>query len=923
MPTNPRTKERQPQLRAGAQNIPNRKMEQVMHPFNGQWLPSIDAALIGGENYQELINMRYGESGLEGVNGHFDFNATKCNATYDDIKTGIHFRTNRADDSYLIVRGEDGSGNGRLYYSTSAVGSAEGTGSFEATQIHSDASANLDGRFATGPSGVVAYCNQEESLIWGGTEANISDAFLLEVDAAPNYGKITDSSANDWSLPKERTEKLLNQLIADYATMSHDTVGGGDPGRVLLILTTRPCQGIKLYVDPSNPNTNAANTNALEVEYWNGSSFAAVAGLSDGTSKLTTTGTLSFNEQSDAAPLHYEERYLYAYIVILTATAGDSEARIYQATVDMPIQAPTDVWDGIYRTPVAVQRYDNANGTYEDFTVHVSETSTVGTPVGLYLGQLAAADHFIIMSEEQLSALQFTMLGSLVNTNNAQFAAAGGLKYWDGNSFENLTFTDGTLDDAGDSSCAQSGLISWQVPSDEEKTTRFGITGYAYKFQSDAAFVGAADDDVVVDIIGGVPAQKGIEVYKFPSQYKNKLMMCGYVEGNEGNRIDYSVDNAPDVFNGEDSSMDGFQSIFVGSVEEITAATQLYNRFGSNIFSTFVILKNNEVWLLKGDGPLDYELFPISFRVGCPAPYTLTTAEVGFEVGEQVERNVAMWISAQGPVLFDGAIIHPLEGVEKYFDPNETGSVNFTYLSSAQSWFDSTYNEWNILLPTGSTAALDLWLVYDVRKKRWFQKDTNLGQAIQCGIAAIANSGDQYVYAGGDDGRLYELETGTSWNGAAITYTITTGDFFPSGNQWDITMIRRLKLVTKRLEESGASVSIFYQKNTDSDAGVALTWQDVTALRSNSSTAGLAWTDAGATITNSGTAGLSFFSAPAELMDMSIDQGLNRVIRQTKAMNEVAWSHAFKFQFSSTESAKFTPIMWGYQWLLVRRDLNS
>ncbi len=397
--------------------------------------------------------------------------------------------------------------------------------------------------------------------------------------------------------------------------------------------------------------------------------------------------------------------------------------------------------------------------------------------------------------------------------------------------------------------------------------------------------------------------------------------MCGYVDGNEGNRIDYCKDNNPHIWNGVDSSDNGFQSIYVGSVEEITSAVQLYNRFGSNIFSIFVILKNSEVWLMIGDSPIDYKLYPISFRIGCPAPGTLCTAEVGFEVGEQIERNVAMWVSHQGPVMFDGAIIHPVKGIEKYFDPNESDSINFDYFDIAQSWFDSTYNEWNILIPTGSSTTLNKWFVYDVRRKKWFKKDVNTGKNIFCGINAIATDGDQYIYGGSDDGRLYELETGASWNGASITYSITTGDFFPTGSQWDESLLRRLKLVTKRLTESGAEVKIYYQANTDSDSGVAVSWIDITALLADSGDAGITFTDVVASLTDSGDAGVSFASSPAELLDMSVDQGLNRLIRVTKDMNQIAWCHSFKFEFTSSSSNKgFTPIMWGTQSLKIRLD---
>jgi len=899
-------RKKQTKIKEDVPQVKNAEFKNEMLNFDGKWLPSVDGAIIGAKNFQELINMRYTEGGIEGINGYFDFNSVAI-VDYVNIKAGIHFRTNREDDSYILVHGVDSSGNGEVHYSTSDVGSAEGTGTFNTTALHADSEADLQGRFSTSPAGAIAYCNQKESLIWEGTEADILALFTTQTgnpDEAPAF-------------PIDETDVAKNAIVSDYFQLSTTDRSYG------IILSTAPIQGIKLYIDPDNKNTNAANTDALVVKYWNGTALAAVGNLTDGTAKLTKTGTLSFDSTvTTAKAKHYKERYAYAYTYELTTFAGDATANVYQVTLDKPMQAPTNIWDGIYRKPIQCQRYTDVNKSYEDFTVHTREPSTVELPVGLFAGRITSSDHIIIMFSEPVSAIKFTMLGSLVNILDAQFAAVGGVKYWDGDSYANLSFVDGTLDETADSSCSKTGLISWTPPTDEEEQELFGTIGYAYMFTTDGTFTGAADDnEVTIDLVTAVPAQKKLKVYKFPAQYKNKLMMCGYVEGNEGNRIDFSVDNNPHMFNGLDSSDNGYQSIYVGSVEEITAATQLYNRFGSNIFSIFVILKNNEVWLMLGDTPVDYKLYPISFRIGCPAPGTLCTSEVGFEIGENVERNVAMWVSHQGPVMFDGAILHTVTGIEKYFDPNESDSINFDYFNESQGWFDSTYNEWNILLPTGGSATLNKWLVYDVKKQRWFQKNTNLGEDIVCGIQCIANDGDQYTYGGADDGRLYELESGASWNGSPITYSLTTGDFFPTGSPWDESLLRRLKLVTERLTEDGASVSIYYLSNTDSDSGIALMWTDVTTSIADSGDAGLAFADVTASLTDSGDAGLAYMSAPAELLDMSVDQGLNRLIRVTKDMNEIAWAHSFKFEFTSSSSNKgFKPIMWGYQATKIRLD---
>lgn len=882
--------ETQPLVKRGLVQVPNIQIRDEIMAFDGAWLPNVDPALIGANNYKELINMRYTDSGMEGIKGCEEFNTTAI-VDHTDIKTGLHFRTNREDDSYLMVHAKDSSQQGEVHYSTSEIGGTAGAGAFETTAIHVDNSVGLDGRFALGPSGVVAYCNQEESEIWGGNEANVADVFT---------GKAYDPY-NALAYPVEETEKLINRLQDSDNVV---TVSTADR-MTLNIMTQAPAKGFKLYI--SDPNTNAAAT-TIQMYYWNGTGLATCTTVVDGTSKLTTTGTISFDSTVGVAkPAHYQERYLYMYQIRVIASSGTSAADIYAITADMEMQKPTNIWDGVYRQPIQVQRFDSGTSTYEDFTLHVSESSTETLPVGLYLGQLAAADHIIVMFDEPMSAMRWTMLGSLVNSANAQLDATDGIQYWDGDSYANLSFTDNTLDSAGDSSFSQSGITYWDVPTDEEKTTLFGTLGYAYKISVDATLSGSAKDDVVCDILTGVPQQKDIEVYKFPAQYKNKLMMCGYVEGNEGNRIDFSADNAPNVFNGEDSSADGFQSIFVGSVEELTAATQLYNRFGSNIFSTFVILKNNEVWLMTGDSPLDYQLFPISFRVGCPAPGTLTTAEVGYTVGENVERNVAMWLSHQGPVMFDGAILHPLPGITNFFDPNEADSINWSYFADSQAWFDSTYNEWNIQIPTGSSSTLNKHLVFDVRRKKWYEKQTGLGPNWQCGIQTIATTGDQYIYAGSDDGRLYRLETGTSFDGSKILYRITTGDFFPSNNQWDVTLLRRLKFVAKRMD-TDEEVIISYYKDTDASQGLSVNWTDTTDTLFADVTSSI------------GVAGAGVSWAAVTNLSLDLTSGSDRLAKLTKGFNQTAWSHAFSFQLESDTASLYQPIMWGYEWLYIRKD---
>ncbi len=885
----------------GVEGMQDIEQKEVMFPFSGKWIPTVDATLIGPENFQTLINMRYNDAGIEGVSGYTFRNATAI-TDYVSIKNGIHLYTEgRTQENYNLVHAVASTTQGRVYVNKTAIGS---TGNFatgigeraagtKADYLVSDASVALEGRFSKAPGGNIAYANGEEVNVWGGDESTIASAFTTTTDAEV--------------LPIDVTDKVTNTRVDSGNVITLDATR-----RYLTVMTRRPAQGFKFYVSSAN-----VSASILTCEQWTGAAYAAVGNYADNTDTgpaLAATGTITFNStRTTAKAHHFQERYLYSYQFYL----DDGEASISQITYDAPSQAPTNVWDGVYRTCIQAQVYTHATTSYEDYTLHVAESSTVNLPVGAILDALVATnDKLYIMFDEPMAGVKLTMLGNLVNLATSALIT----KYWNGAAFANLTEVDGTIYNG--ITLAQTGSVTWNIPSDEEKTTLFGTQGYAYEFTVGTTLTGtkAGDEEVVIDLITGIPAQQTVPAFKFPVQYKSKLLLCNYKEGNEGNRIDYSLDNNPDIFNGESTSMDGYQSIYVGGSEYLTCAAQIYNRFGSNLFSSLALFKNHEIYLLTGDSPIDYQLFPVSFKIGCPAPLSLATAEVGFELGENVARNVAMFVSNGGPMMYDGAVLYPMRGIEKYFDPNDDDAVNFTYLNTARGWFDSAYKEYNILLPTGTSTTLNTWFCYDVVRKKWYQKDNNDGDDIQCGWPVSASNGDQYIYGGTLIGKVAQLENGTSWGGSTIDNEIQVADFFPSGSEWEITRIRRLKFVCKRTTEASTEVGYSHYQDTLPSTGLTISFVDVAISYADSGTAGVGFTDAVATICDSGTAGVSWDSSYDGEFDISVSGG-TRIARVTEVMNEVGWSHSFKFNFSSSTLSKgLQPIMWGVQYTVVRKD---
>lgn len=487
---------------------------------------------------------------------------------------------------------------------------------------------------------------------------------------------------------------------------------------------TRPLQGGKFYIQ----NANLTSGQTVTAKEWNGASWTDLT-TTDNTSGLSATGTVTWSSTvTTSKPKYLEGLYLYFYQFALS----DGEADIYYCTVDAPWQDIVDIWDGVLRQPIQFQ--SQQDNIYEDYTLEVSQPSSAeGEFSASVEGLDAIGDHILIQFEERMAAIRFQIVAGDNNIANVDST----LHYWDGEDWVATTaFSD--LTSGGTETLNQTGVMAWSPPDIEQEFIRedFGSTGYSYKITFDGTLSGKLDSgttDVHIDLVGGIPAQLTVAPFKFPSKYRDRVLLCGYPKAGEGNRVDYSLTNAPDVWNGFETSMGGLQSLYFGGDEELTCGTQIYNRFGANVFAMWVALKKNETYLLLGSTPdpesTDYfRIYPVSRNIGCPAPLTLDTAEVGYQVSTEVVRQVAIWLSSSGPVLFDGAVLMPLTGIENYFDRQNSECINFDSIAVSRGAYDQNNHEYNLLIPSGSSQTENnVWLVYDLIRKKWYKKDPGIG----------------------------------------------------------------------------------------------------------------------------------------------------------------------------------------------------
>lgn len=775
------------------------------------------------------------------------------------------------------------------------------------------------------------------------------------------------------------------------------------------------------------------------------------------------SGSMMFENTSDISkPFHFEGLYLYAYLSELSA----GEATIYNTNVNADFQKIVDVWDGVFRQPVSFQTFVFASKTYKDYTLEVNFDADSGTSVGAELDDLATTEHFIVIFEEKMAAFYYSMYATEENTNTAVPI----FQRWSGSAWVAETITDETIADVENwETLGKSGIWSFDPPGPGEDVSQklFGINGYAYKISFDSAL----SNKVTINRLFGIPAPKTVDAFAFPVMYRNQLMLFGLKEGKQANRADYCLPNAPDVWNGDLSSNDGLQSLFFGGADECLAAEQLFNRYGASIFSLLVVLKKNETYVLTGSDPFNYQVFTISLSLGIAAPLTLTAAEVAFQVTSDVIRNILIWVSHAGPVVFDGTVLVPLKGIESYFDPGHPNYMTAAVIADGNGWYDSVRREYNVIFPvkevewnaadgdtainildgfggdrglkasstgvntnairaniskssgkwywevtTGGTTAADVghdigvmtsghalgvhvgseatgwgfsevstaglsrkfnngdssagspswingdiisvaidldagkiwwaingvwhssgdpatganaifsnltgtlfpavsmapgagvssicttnfgatdfvydipdgfsalertnWFVYDMVKRRWFEKHTGQARFPKAGFPVIDTNGAQLIYGGIDSGQMIQQENGTVWENfldIPIFQKLETGDFFPTGNIWDLTRIYKFKMAMRKIVEASKNLSITHYTDTGTD-GTSLTALDT-------------------------------------------DSGSTRVIRSTQSSNLLGWSHRFKYEMDTEKTTKgFQPIAWGYQYAIERED---
>jgi len=435
---------------------------------------------------------------------------------------------------------------------------------------------------------------------------------------------------------------------------------------------------------------------------------------------------------------------------------------------------------------------------------------------------------------------------------------------------------------SGGKTHATSGYISWTpIPDGQEfQKESYGQKVWAYRMRVSAALSAS----VWVDKVQGIPAPRAVgQEYEFPFSFLSRPMLCGKRDSQEYNRVDYGMANTVDVWNGDDSSAgDGKSPLYFGSADlPLTAACEVYNRLGSSIYTFAIFCKARETYILHGYDAETFKIYPVSVTQGCPAPLTMDTYQETEPLESGSIRSIAMWLSHQGPVMFDAGGLKPVPGIECYFDRNDARCVNHAVIVKAAGWFDPDWPEYNLLLPSGSSAtANNVWLVYNLKFKQWIKKVPLAAASAYPQFACrVADSeGRPYAYGFRDNGYMMRLEYGNTWDGVDNAMHIDSADILPTNDIWDVTELRRLKALCKSITEDD-DISITYWADGDDGVGAAL--PTVVAMN-----------------------------------------GANRFVKSTQALNKMGWSHRFRFAAATGATPRGMQLIgWGFEFIVRREDI--
>lgn len=793
-------------------------------PFVGKWNPTDDPLLLDDYGFQDIQNMRREGKRLKGVKGHTRINTDEISgdSSYYKPRSGFFFPKENPTESHILIQAWDEEETAsKVYQHKTAI---PNMGEFEGTALHTDDTDASKGIFSLAPAGNVAYANSKESLIWGGDEMKIAGFYVKYPGQTP---------ADNW-------EKVLTNDTDTYASVGGVTT--------IYIGSNRRINKLKIYVKTANTTTATLGVS----EYClSGATWQAVTGLSDSTASggvpIAATGTLSWTYNTDTRSTFIEDTDIlaYWYQVVLSSPASSGAAIYYVTCGESAFRSIEDIWDGTMIPPAKVWYTSGAATT--NFTTEMQEDSYLSYAD---LDTFSTTNSLVVGFPQKMRGIAMYFVSGHLNA-----VASGATVHFNaGSAWSGVTgLYDGTK--SGSATFGKNeGWIHW-IPTEE--TTRQNIEVrrtyqdneplYYYRIQVSVNLTA----DTWPYFIEGIPAQPAkyekketTDGARFPTLFQKRLWLF------DNNGAIYSKLDSPDVFNGEDAGILTF-----GGQQKITAAGTIYNVFLSTGYEQLIVTKASETHRLHGDSPDNWVQEQISSNVGCVAPQSFAVCEVS-DVQDNLKRNVAIWQASHGFVKCDGATVQDIsDDIAVYFNSSDSRGIARHRIDDTVGWFDPDYSAYHALISSGAEtndtwggadswadAPAQIWgidwansitkhnveLVYSLKYNEWtkvYREDGKGALPLQVGFQVKDSDGRVMTYGAADNGIMYRLENGRTWDGIPITQYVHTKDLMldDAKSIFNMTAVKRMRLMFKaKSAGSGETIQVaHYGDGTETVSGVS------------------------------------------------------------------------------------------------------
>ena len=767
-------------------------------PFSGNYDGITPATLLPVGAVSGGLNVRKvgGGGGWKPRKGCTVHNTTAVgNSAPTATVLSLHQYTHPRNDDYHFLaqfgRLADGC---RLFDATNDPPTADGT-TF-GTSLVSGLSETVPG-FSTMVDELFFYADGSgPPTVWGG-DLPFCSGFIAHFDL-PDTGVP--------NIYADFTREVTDDRTATYAMLRNDEHD------VYYVCSPEIASSIKLTIPAAYDNDVA---NVLTVESWQAGAWdsrTSDAAWSDGTvapagTTHGVTGTVVWTLQTNDTMrvIGGIMGYWYKFSFTAAMTAG---VRITKCQVVFSAQDMTNKWNGVYEYPTAVRFYDASTEEYIDNTGKVLNESTSQY---MQLGLMQTGDFIYIKAAEPLGGMGFGMVQDYIQDDDAQIDQ---IDVWTGIAWTAVTtgIIDGTLDETGDSSFFQSGMVWFNAAAVTAKRRIFDwdtIPGYWYRVSMDAA---TTDTDIRVFMVATAMFPDALAAVKGVIQFKNRLFTWGDPE--YPNRLRYSANGRPDCFSGSDS---GYTDAF-GDMQPITCALRFHNEL--------LVWKGNSVWLLEGYSPPTFGKLQLADTIGLASPKSAQVIETGYPAMKTDEPlSIAIWQDTDGVYVLDGRKPKKVSGpVDHYFNTEYATAIAAASINDRQSFVDPLNNEYHLLLPTSE-------LVYNYIRAEWYPPwERNVD--LICGLSLRGTDNRYYTYGGDALGTVYRLENDTTdkaekgttpyYLDVAISHNIKTRAI--SAKQPEATTFRfsfRKLWIEAKARAVATAITVTFYKNM-ATAGTAL-----------------------------------------------------------------------------------------------------